>query len=281
MIRADVNTLHYYYPFGATMPGRNFNSSEYRYGFQGYEKDNEWRNKTGADYDLEGYGYDALTGRRKSLDPKANQMPGVSPYAFGFNNPIYFIDPDGEFPWPFGKDAKRRKKPKIGNNIRGTGLVVWLGGTRGKYFKHNSLHRNNIPKPQPNDNFANDNVPKDPTTGKPKSKESDNSNPLERDTRFGEDRSIDDRVDFNPKFNEGEFEVTFDTELDDEGNTKEATIQIGKIDKDGNEVILQETTTNEPGTVKAKFKLEKGEKLFQRTKDAGSTKTKATKEHEE
>jgi len=28
-----------YYPFGMPMPGRSFNSSEYRYGFNGFETD--------------------------------------------------------------------------------------------------------------------------------------------------------------------------------------------------------------------------------------------------
>lgn len=200
-------------------------ANAYTYGFHSMEKDDEWKGITGADYDLEGYGYDARLGRRKSLDPKANQMPGWSGYSFGFNNPNYFIDPDGEFPWPFSNLLKRRKKPKIGNNIRGTGLIVLLGGTRGKYFKHNSLHKNNIPKPQPNDNFESGNVPKDPTA-----RETDPEQPKDdgiikdEPTNDNNDTPIDDEG--NPIIiNLPEIEIIFDSK---DGDNKKPTDEIKK-----------------------------------------------------
>ncbi|MBI2967015.1 MAG: hypothetical protein HYY40_04285 [Bacteroidetes bacterium] len=93
---AVVSSYNSYYPFGMQMPGRNFNSSDYRFGFNGYEKDNEWRNIQGADYDFDGYGYDALTGRRKGPDPLAGKYPEISPYAAFGNNPVLFVDADGK-----------------------------------------------------------------------------------------------------------------------------------------------------------------------------------------
>ncbi|MCW9018914.1 MAG: hypothetical protein OQJ96_01340, partial [Flavobacteriales bacterium] len=48
----DPNVLSFsdYYPFGSPMPGRNFSSGDYRYGFNGMEKDNEVNNITGSSY---------------------------------------------------------------------------------------------------------------------------------------------------------------------------------------------------------------------------------------
>ena len=38
---ADVLSYSDYYPFGMTMPGRQYNGGDFRYGFQGQEKDDE------------------------------------------------------------------------------------------------------------------------------------------------------------------------------------------------------------------------------------------------
>ncbi|WMJ74875.1 hypothetical protein RCC89_17155 [Cytophagaceae bacterium ABcell3] len=38
---ARVQSLNDYYPFGMMMPGRNYSSQDYRYGFNGMEKDDE------------------------------------------------------------------------------------------------------------------------------------------------------------------------------------------------------------------------------------------------
>lgn len=42
--------------------------------------------------------YDPALGRFTSIDPLADFFPGISPYSFGFDNPILFGDPDGLAP---------------------------------------------------------------------------------------------------------------------------------------------------------------------------------------
>lgn len=74
--------------------------------------------------------YDPSVGRFSAIDPLANFIPGINPYQFGFNNPIYFNDPDGLFPIPnflkrlfrgrFGDQASRQaKRSQRKNKARG------------------------------------------------------------------------------------------------------------------------------------------------------------------
>jgi hypothetical protein len=48
--QAEVISTSDYYPFGCTMPGREYSSSGYRYGFKGKENDREWGKNTIQDY---------------------------------------------------------------------------------------------------------------------------------------------------------------------------------------------------------------------------------------
>jgi hypothetical protein len=54
----DVVSATDYYPFGMTMPGRSFNSGDYRYGFNGQEKDDEIAG-IGNSYTAEFWQYDS------------------------------------------------------------------------------------------------------------------------------------------------------------------------------------------------------------------------------
>ncbi len=81
------------YPYGMTMPGRSYSSgSQYRYGFQGQEKDDEIAG-SGNSYTAEFWQYDSRLGRRWNTDPIVK--PHESPYATFANNPIWFVDPLG------------------------------------------------------------------------------------------------------------------------------------------------------------------------------------------
>lgn len=69
----------------------------YRYGFQGQEKDDEVSGQ-GNSYDFGSRMYQSRLGRFTSLDPRMSEFAFQSPYAYAMNNPIRFIDVDGEGP---------------------------------------------------------------------------------------------------------------------------------------------------------------------------------------
>lgn len=76
------------------MPNRNFTSENYRYGYNGAEKDDEVKGN-GNSYDFGARIYDNRLGRWLSLDPLQSKYPDLSPYNFVANSPLVFIDPDG------------------------------------------------------------------------------------------------------------------------------------------------------------------------------------------
>ena len=90
---ADIITANDYYPGGMDMPRRSYSSgSQYRYGFNGKEKDN----KDGVvQYDYGFRIYDPRLVRFKSVDPLSKEYPWYTPYQFAGNSPIQNIDLDG------------------------------------------------------------------------------------------------------------------------------------------------------------------------------------------
>jgi len=94
---ADIATAQDYYPFGMLMPGRTYTAStatNYRFGFNGKENDNEVKG-VGDQIDYGMRYYDPRAGRFLSVDPIAGKFPFYSPYEYGGNSPIRFIDLDG------------------------------------------------------------------------------------------------------------------------------------------------------------------------------------------
>ncbi len=91
----ELEPTHDYYAFGQTMPGRNWISSVggYRYGFNSKENDKEFNE--GAQ-DFGDRIYENRLGRWLSVDPLARLYPNFSPYHFGYDNPIYYKDKNGD-----------------------------------------------------------------------------------------------------------------------------------------------------------------------------------------
>ena len=88
--------IPYYFPFGMQMPSRTHQEDNYRYGYQAYEKDNE-KKGTENNINFGARNYDAKIGRLLYIDPMASYFPDWSSYVFAGNNPIGFIDENGEF----------------------------------------------------------------------------------------------------------------------------------------------------------------------------------------
>ena len=90
-----VENVYDYLPYGDILKTHQTGQTSEKYLSTEHERDPS----TGLDYRLARYS-DPIVGRFLSVDPKAAKFPSWSPYSFSFNNPIYFIDPDGQEPTP-------------------------------------------------------------------------------------------------------------------------------------------------------------------------------------
>jgi RHS repeat-associated protein len=80
------------------MPGRTFTAgttTNYRYGFNGKENDNELKG-TGNEIDYGMRYYDPRAARFMSVDPLTKAYPQQSTYQYTGNDPIKFVDLDGQ-----------------------------------------------------------------------------------------------------------------------------------------------------------------------------------------
>lgn len=91
---ADIKSYNDYYPYGMLQPGRHANTSNYRYGFQGQEMDNELKGE-GNSLNYTFRMHDPRVGKFLSLDPLSMKYPHNSPYAFAENRVIDGIELEG------------------------------------------------------------------------------------------------------------------------------------------------------------------------------------------
>lgn len=80
-----------YFAFGETFLQEQGNTEDNPYLFNGKELDEE----TGLYYYGDRY-YDPITSVWQSVDPQAAKYPQLSPYNYVANNPLTFVDPDGQ-----------------------------------------------------------------------------------------------------------------------------------------------------------------------------------------
>src|SRR5699024_958208 len=68
----------------------------HKYKFNGME----WQDEFDVNvYDFGARNYDPALGRWMNIDPLTEAMRRHSPYNYAFNNPVYFMDPDGMMPF--------------------------------------------------------------------------------------------------------------------------------------------------------------------------------------
>jgi len=109
--RAEVLAAYNYYPFGMLQPGMyaEDNTLRYRFGFNGMLRDDDMTDKLstgppvdegrGNSYDFGARMYNPRVTRFFSLDPMKAAFTWQSPYVFAGNDPIRYIDFNGEGPW--------------------------------------------------------------------------------------------------------------------------------------------------------------------------------------
>ena len=131
---------HDYYPFGMVMPGRDFSSDSYSYGFNGKENNNEiYGNSNLQDYGMRLY--NVRLGKFLSIDPYLKDYPWNSTYAFAENDVIRNIDLDGLekvlYIYDFsGKKITKSKIELVSAGPLGNGVAIMSnkGGTTQFYY---------------------------------------------------------------------------------------------------------------------------------------------------
>ena len=107
-----------YYPFGLRPKGYNnvVNGNDHPYGYNGKELNEEFELDW---YDFGARNYDPALGRWMNLDPLAEQMRRYSPYNYAFDNPVFFIDPDGRFTVKIEGGAAPAAEQELQKSVQG------------------------------------------------------------------------------------------------------------------------------------------------------------------
>ncbi len=118
--KAMVISVTDYSPFGVGLYDRSWSAPEYRYGFNGKEKDDEFSGE-GNSYDFGARIYDGRLGKFLSCDPLFHTYHYQSNYCYAGNSPITLIDIDGKGAWPSLKTFLSN------DSYYATGLIFGIG----------------------------------------------------------------------------------------------------------------------------------------------------------
>jgi len=114
------------------MPGRSFSSQNYRYGNGGQEKVDEISG-SGNHYTATYWEYDPRIGRRWNIDPKP--VAWESGYAAFRNNPILYVDPNGDFPFKSYEKGDKIKVKRWFRTVAVIEVVDYRKTARGVYIE--------------------------------------------------------------------------------------------------------------------------------------------------
>jgi RHS repeat-associated protein len=95
VMQSPIVQTNDYYPFGLTYNSYSRDNSKQDYLYNSKELQDGLSFYT---YDYGARQYDPAIGRFLSVDPASESMRRVSPFAYSFNNPVRYTDPDGMFP---------------------------------------------------------------------------------------------------------------------------------------------------------------------------------------